>query len=88
MALAVIVLVLQYELWLGKQNIFDLYQLNRHVSEAVATNTELRARNDKLHKDIIDIKNRSEAIEAQARFDLGLIKPGETYYQIMRSDRN
>tara|TARA_B100000029_G_scaffold472105_1_gene512340 strand:- start:567 stop:869 length:303 start_codon:yes stop_codon:yes gene_type:complete len=85
-ALVSIFAVLQYELWLGKQNVFDLYQLDKHIKEAVETNSELRERNDKLHEDIIDIKNRSEAIEAQARFDLGLIKPGETYYHIMRSN--
>ena len=49
-------------------------------------NYELKGRNDQLHEDVIDIKSRLGAIESQARFDLGLIKSGETYYQIVRSE--
>ncbi|MEE1567325.1 MAG: septum formation initiator family protein [Arenicellales bacterium] len=32
------------------------------------------------------MKNRLSAIEARARSELGLIKPGETYYQIVSPD--
>ena len=86
----VIVILLQYTLWAGKQNVIDLYRLNRQVDDVRGENHEFQNRNDQLHEDVIDIKSRLGAIESQARFDLGLIKPGETYYQIVRSepDRN
>ena len=77
---------LQYAFWAGKQNVIDLYRLNRQVDDVLIENHELQNRNDRLHEDVIDIKNRLGAIESQARFDLGLIKPGETYYQIVRSE--
>ena len=77
---------LQYALWTGKQNVIDLYRLNRQVDNVRIENHELQDRNDRLHIDVIDIKSRLGAIESQARFDLGLIKPGETYYQIVRSE--
>ena len=83
----VIFIVLQYALWAGKQNVIDLYRLNRQVDDVRNENNEFKRRNDQLHKDVIDIKNGTGAIESQARFDLGLIKPGETYYQIVRSDQ-
>ena len=77
---------LQYAFWAGKQNAIDLYRLNRQVGDVRIENHELQDRNDRLHEDVIDIKNQLGAIESKARFDLGLIKPGETYYQIVRSE--
>ena len=77
---------LQYTFWAGKQNVIDLYRLNIQVDDARIINNELQDRNDQLHVDVIDIKSRLGAIESQARFDLGLIKSGETYYQIVRSE--
>ena len=83
--LIVMVISLQYALWAGKQNVIDLYRLNRQVDNVRNENHESEFRNDQLHEDVIDIKSQLGAIELQARFDLGLIKPGETYYQIVRS---
>ena len=77
---------LKYAFWAGKQNVIDLYRLNRQVGDVRIENHELQDRNDRLHEDVIDIKSRLGAIESQARFDLGLIKSGETYYQIVRSE--
>ncbi len=77
---------LQYTFWAGKQNVIDLYRLNRQVDDVRIENHELQDRNDRLHEDVIDIKSQLGAIESQARFDLGLIKSGETYYQIVRSE--
>ena len=77
---------LQYAFWAGNQNVIDLYRLNLQVDDARIENRELHDRNDRLHEDVIDIKSRLGAIESQARFDLGLIKTGETYYQIVRSE--
>ena len=82
----VMVILLQYAFWAGKQNVIDLYRLNRQVGDVQNENHESQIRNDQLHEDVIDIKSRLGAIESQARFDLGLIKPGETYYQIVRSE--
>ena len=82
----VMFIFLQYTLWAGKQNAIDLYHLNQQVDDVRGGNQEHQSRNDQLHEDVIDIKSRLGAIESQARFDLGLIKPGETYYQIVRSE--
>ena len=77
---------LQYALWAGKQNVIDLYRLNRQVDDVRIENRQFQSRNDQLHEDVIDIKSQLGATESQARFDLGLIKPGETYYQIVRPE--
>ena len=77
---------LQYAFWAGNQNVIDLYRLNLQVDDARIENRELHDRNDRLHEDVIDIKSQLGAIESKARFALGLIKSGETYYQIVRSE--
>ena len=82
----VMLILLQYALWGGKQNVIDLYRSNRQVDDVRNENHVFQSRNDQLHEDVIDIKNRLGAIESLARFNLGLIKPGETYYQIVRSE--
>ena len=82
----VIFIVLQYALWAGKHNVIDLYRLNRQVDNVRNENHEFESRNNQLHEDVIDIKSRLGAIESRARFNLGLIKPGETYYQFVQSE--
>ena len=83
-----LVVALQYALWFGKSNVVDLIHLRHSVSELEQDNLALRERNNRLHADVNEIKNRVEAIEARAREQLGLIKPGETYYQVVLPDEN
>ena len=74
---------LQYAIWAGKNNILDLFALNSTLNELTEQHQRLRNRNDRLHAEVIDIKSRLSAIEAHARSELGLIKPGETFFQII-----
>ncbi len=84
--LVLLVLILQYAFWGGRNNVIDLVYLQQTLAELNMQNQALRLRNDRLHIDVNDIKNRLSAIEARARSELGLIKPGETYYQIVSPD--
>ena len=81
-----IVLALQYALWFGKSNVVDLIHLGRSVLQLEMENLSLRERNNRLHAEVNEIKNRVEAIEARAREHLGLIMPGETYFQVVPAD--
>ena len=76
---------LQYSLWVGDNNLTDLYKMSVQIENLQKENKELRNKNNNLHADVIDIKNRPGAIERKARYDLGLIKKGESFYQISRS---
>ena len=81
-----IVLALQYALWFGKSNVVDLIHLGRSGLQLETENLSLRERNNRLHAEVNEIKNRVEAIEARAREHLGLIMPGETYFQVVPAD--
>ncbi|NKB64593.1 MAG: cell division protein FtsB [Gammaproteobacteria bacterium] len=74
---------LQYALWFGDKNAFDLYRLDK-AADALATENDIaRNRNSNLRAEVIDLKQGGETVETLARSQLGLIKKGETFYQII-----
>ena len=48
-----------------------------------AINAKLKTRNDQLFAEIDDLNEGSEAIEERARNELGMIRPGETFYRLV-----
>ena len=78
---------LQYSLWLGKNGIHDYTRVSDDVVVQQANNAKLKARNDQLFAEIDDLNGGSEAIEERARNELGMIRPGETFYRPV-SDQN
>ena len=75
--------LLLYALLFGKQNVFHLMGQQARLTQLTEETKVLRERNEQLHADVNDIKTRPGAIEGLARSELGLIKPGETFYQIV-----
>lgn len=75
--------ILQYRLWFGKHSIPDYLNHQSDVVQQKQHNAKLRQRNSLLQADIHDLKIGLEAIEERARNELGLIKPGETFYRIL-----
>lgn len=74
---------LQYRLWFGKHSIPDYLALKKSVAEHKQHNRNLKQRNSLLIADIQDLKIGVESIEERARNELGLVKPGETFYRIL-----
>lgn len=81
---------LQYSLWLGKNGIHDYTRVKEEVAAQKSSNNQLRLRNEQLFAEIDDLNGGQEAIEERARNELGMIKPGETYYRVVveQSKRN
>lgn len=82
-ALGGILLLLQYPLWFGSGGVFAVWQLNREIAAQHTENTKLRERNAALDAEVRDLKQGSTAIEERARTELGMVKKGETFYQII-----
>jgi cell division protein FtsB len=74
---------LQYALWLGDKNVVDLMRLEDAVVKTDRENGQQEIRNQRLLAEVIDLKQGGETVETLARFNLGLIKPDETFYQII-----
>ena len=81
--LLVLVVLIQYPLWFGKGGRLRVYELERQVQVQTKTNADLRARNDKLSAEVRDLKEGAGAVEERARYELGMIKDGEVFVQIV-----
>lgn len=80
--LLLLVLALQYPLWVGKGGWFRVWEADRELTEQRAHNHQLEQRNAGLDAEIRDLKTGNEAIEERARFELGLTKPDEIFVQV------
>ncbi len=78
---------LQYVLWLGKDGVLDLHRLRQAVAASQHENGNLQARNDALAAEVADLKHGLEGVEEHARAALGMIKPGETFFQVIEESR-
>jgi len=77
-----LILALQYPMWLGKGGWLQVRELNAQVAAQRRTNTELKARNQALDAEVRDLKQGYEAIEERARSDLGMIRQDEIFFQL------
>ena len=76
--------VLQYRLWLGKDGIVNMWKLKRAATQLDLENEHLKKQNAKLLFQVKRLQKSSEATEGRARNELGMIKKGETFYQIVK----
>jgi len=81
--LAGLLFALQYALWFGDKNLFDLHRLTAATEQTRQDSIQLQQRNHKLVAEVIDLKEGGETVETLARSQFGLIKPGEVFYQIV-----
>ncbi|MDO8292327.1 MAG: cell division protein FtsB [Gallionella sp.] len=81
--LAVLLLLLQYPLWLGKGGWLKVWDMNRQVEAQQQANQQTQVRNTLLDAEVRDLKQGSEAIEERARSELGMIKRDEVFFQIL-----
>jgi cell division protein FtsB len=81
--LVVLLVILQYQLWIGDGGLLDLWELHQEVEALKQENERLQERNAALNAEVLDLKQGLDAIEEHAREDLGMVKEGETFYQIV-----
>lgn len=82
-SLLVVVLLLQYRLWLSGDGVHELSRLSTAVDRQKDENAELSARNQQLVAEVADLKAGMAAIEERARSELGMIGRNETFYQVV-----
>jgi len=83
LALAAFVILLQYPLWLGKGGWLRVWSLERQMQEQKDANSRLRQRNGALDAEVRDLKQGVEAIEERARYELGMIRQDEIFFQVV-----
>jgi cell division protein FtsB len=82
LALAALVLLIQYPLWLGKGGWARVWEVERQIAVQRAANARLRERNDSLEAEVSDLKLGLEAVEERARSELGMIRRDEIFFQV------
>ena len=86
LALAALLLLIQYPLWLGKGGWLAVADLESQVAASRARTEQLKARNAKLESEVRDLKEGLGAVEERARYELGMIKSNEIFVQVLRKD--
>ncbi len=81
--LIVLLLLLQYPLWLGHGGWLRVWDLHHQLEQQQRTNAQTEARNASLDAEVRDLKQGTEAIEERARSELGMVKSDEVFFQIM-----
>ena len=80
--LGALIILIQYPLWLGKGSWMRAWQVEQDLNRQVQANQKLETRNAGLAAEVNDLKNGTEAIEERARYELGLVKSDEIFFQI------
>lgn len=75
------------KLWWGEGGLGDARALQLRVDEQRIENARLQQRNDALSAEVEDLKSGEAAVEDRARSELGMIKPGETFYRVVEPTR-
>ena len=83
LALAALILLVQYPLWLGKGGWFRVWAVEREIRSERETNRQLQARNGALDAEVQDLKVGLGAVEERARSEIGMIKENEIFFQIL-----
>ncbi len=81
--LLIVLVLLQYRLWLSREGVRQVEHLERAVRAHQALNARLTRRNERLAAQVADLKTGTAAVEELARSQLGMIGPDETFYQVV-----
>jgi cell division protein FtsB len=85
--LAALLVAIQYPLWLGKGGWVRVWEHDRQLAAQREKNDALQARNAALDAEVRDLKQGLEAVEERARFELGMIREDEVFFQLVDRPR-
>lgn len=83
--LTLLLLLLQYRLWVGDGGVPSVLQLQQDVQQQQQVKQQLQERNAALEAEVEDLKQGLDAIEERARSELGMVRKDEQFYQIINS---
>ena len=78
-----LIVLIQIPLWLGKGGWLRAWQLEDMVSTEQGKNAKLEQRNAGLAAEVKDLKTGTDAVEERARYELGMVKKDEVFYQVV-----
>jgi len=79
--LGALILAIQFPLWLGKGGWLRVWEVGAQVEAQRARNAQLEARNAGIAAEVRDLKQGLDAVEERARYELGMVRPDEVFFQ-------
>src|SRR5678815_3970354 len=80
--LGTLILLIQIPLWFGKGGWLRAWQIEEVVEKEKGKNAQLERRNSGLAAEVKDLKTGTDAVEERARYELGMVKKDEVFYQV------
>ena len=80
--LAALIVAIQVPLWVGRGGWLRVWDVDRQLDAQAARNEQLEARNGALAAEVKDLKQGFDAIEERARYELGMVKNDEVFFQV------
>jgi cell division protein FtsB len=74
---------LQYRLWVGEGSLAEVTALRREILAQGEELERQRTRNRRLQAEVEDLRQGQDALEERARSELGMIKGGEIFLQVI-----
>lgn len=81
--LGTLILLVQVPLWLGKGGWLRVWEVDRQLEAQRARSGQLQVRNQALDAEVRDLKQGVDALEERARYELGMIKSDEVFFQVV-----
>lgn len=78
-----LIIILNVRLWFKNGSVHEVIALNKTIEAEQGKLEFFKTRNKQLETEVDVLKKYPEAIEEQARYELGMIKEGETYIQFV-----
>jgi cell division protein FtsB len=82
--LGALILAIQHPLWLGKGGWLRVWDVDQQLAAQNVKNERLEVRNAALAAEVKDLKQGTDAVEERARYELGMVKNDEVFFQVPR----
>ena len=83
----ILIILIQYPLWFSRGGWLNVFDLNNKYQNQKEINQVLEKQNDALRAEVNDLKKGTDAIEERARDELGMIKEGEIFFEIINTEK-
>jgi len=84
LVLLLLLVGIHVQLWSGRGSVGKVQELRQQIATQQAANAQARLVNEHLAAEVSDLKGGLEMVEEKARSELGMVKQGEIYVQVVR----
>ena len=82
-----LIISIQYPLWFADGGFTTVLDKNKQIEIQQKINSNLKKENDALIAEVKDLKKGTNFFEERARSEVGMIKEGEIFFQIINKKK-